>query len=150
MDHLIVVKAANHVQNGVGLANVRKELIAQAFPLARACNDTRDVDELHRGWNDRVWFHMGYDLIEPRVGHGDHADIGIDRAERIIRRLGLSGGERVKNGRLAHIGQSYDTDVERHRFQFRPLAGVKSDRRQLRRKLLDQPPWSIGVAKVPW
>ena len=30
-------------------------------------------------------------VVEPRVGHGDVADVGLDGAERIIRRLGRGG-----------------------------------------------------------
>ncbi len=47
------------------------------------------------------------DLVEPRVGHRDPADVGLDRAERIIGRLRRRRlGQRVEQGRLADIRQT--------------------------------------------
>ena len=57
-------------------------------------------------------------LIEPRVGHGDVADIGLDGAEGIIRGLRRRGlRERVEEGRLADVRQADDAAFESH---FRP------------------------------
>ena len=54
-------------------------------------------------------------VVEPRVGHGDVADVGLDGAERIIRRLGGGGlGERVEERRLADVGQADDAAFETH------------------------------------
>ncbi len=54
-------------------------------------------------------------VVQPRVGHGDVADVGLDGAERIIRRLGGGGlGERVEERRLADVGQADDAAFEAH------------------------------------
>ena len=61
------------------------------------------------------WVLMCFSIrVEPRVGHRHDADVGIDRAERIVRGLGLAGGERVEDRALAHVGQADDTDGECH------------------------------------
>jgi thymidylate synthase len=53
------------------------------------------------------------ELVEPRVGHGDVADIGLDRAERIVRRLRRRGlGQRIEQRRLADIGKPDDAAFE--------------------------------------
>ena len=57
--------------------------------------------------------------VEPRVGDRDLADIGLDRAERIIGRLRrLRLGERVEKGRLADVRQADDAAAETHEFTF--------------------------------
>ena len=51
------------------------------------------------------------------IGHGDLADIGLDRAERIVRSLrGLRLGQCIEQGRLADIGQADDPAAETHNF----------------------------------
>ena len=53
--------------------------------------------------------------VEPLVGHRDLADIGLDRAERIVRRLrGLRLGQCVEQGRLADVRQADDPAAETH------------------------------------
>ena len=52
---------------------------------------------------------------EPLVGHGDVADIGLDRAEGIIGRLRRRGlGERVEKRGLAHIGKPDNAAFKAH------------------------------------
>ena len=54
--------------------------------------------------------------IQPRIGHGDDADVGIDRAKGIIRRLGFArAGDGVKQGGLADIRQTDDSSFQ-HKF----------------------------------
>ena len=44
-----VFKTADHLDNGVDLADVAQELVSQALPLARAAHKARDIHELdHR------------------------------------------------------------------------------------------------------
>ena len=53
------------------------------------------------------------ELVEPRVGDRDLADIGLDRAEGIIGRLRrLRFGQRVEKGRLADVRQADDAAFE--------------------------------------
>jgi hypothetical protein len=55
------------------------------------------------------------ELVEPGIRHRDVADVRLDRAEGIIRRLRrLRLGQRVEQGGLADIGQPDDTAFETH------------------------------------
>ena len=50
---------------------------------------------------------------QPRVGHGDDADVGVDGAEGIVGRLRLAGaGDGVEQRGLADVGQSDDSGSE--------------------------------------
>ena len=54
-------------------------------------------------------------LVEPRIGHGDIADIRLDGAERIIRRLRRRRlRQRVEEGRFADVRQTDDAAFETH------------------------------------
>ena len=54
---------------------------------------------------------------EPRVGHLDDADVGLDGAERIVRRLRRRGfGQRVEKRRFADVGKTNDAAAEAHEF----------------------------------
>jgi hypothetical protein len=50
--HVVVGEAAHHVHDGVGLADVGEELVAQALALAGAGDQAGDVDELDDGGLD--------------------------------------------------------------------------------------------------
>jgi hypothetical protein len=48
--------------------------------------------------------------FEPRVRHGDDADVRVNGAKGIIRRLGLARArDGVEQGGFAHVGQSDDS-----------------------------------------
>ena len=74
----------------------------------------------HPNAHDLCWddaFRLGDfgQRVEPRVGHSDFADIGLDRAERKIRRLRRCGaGQRVEKGRFADVRQTDDAHFETH------------------------------------
>ena len=60
-------------------------------------------------------FGDGRELVEPRIGHRDLADIRLDGAERIVRRLRRRRlRQRIEQRRLADIGQPDDTAFESH------------------------------------
>ena len=52
--------------------------------------------------------------VQPRVGHAHHADVGLDRRERVVRREHVVLGQRVEQGGLADVGQADDPDGEAH------------------------------------
>ena len=45
MDDVGVVEGADDLGDGVGLADIREELVTQTFTLGCAANDTGDIDE---------------------------------------------------------------------------------------------------------
>ncbi len=80
--HVGIVETAHHVHDGIGLADVGEELVAQAFALGRARDQTGDVDELDDGRLHALRLHDLRQLIHARIGHFDDADVGLDGAER--------------------------------------------------------------------
>ena len=108
-----ILEAADHLHDGIDLADVAQELVAQAFTGAGSLYQSSDVHEFDgRGDHDAG---LGDFLQHPQtfIRHGDDAHVGIDGAERVVRRLRLSGaGDCVEEGGLAHIGQTDDTGLK--------------------------------------
>ena len=112
---VVVLEAAHDLRDRVALADVREEGVALAFALARAADQTRDVDEVHRRGHGLDRLDDLHERIEARVRHGHDAHVRLDRAERVVRGLGLLGRERVEERRLADVGQTDDADRQCHR-----------------------------------
>jgi hypothetical protein len=109
VDDVGVVEAAHHVHDGVGLADVAQERIAAALTLRRALHEPGDVDELHRRLYRPLRLHHFGECIEPFVGHGDHADVGVDGAEGVVGGLGFRGRQGVEEGGFADVGETYNS-----------------------------------------
>jgi ketosteroid isomerase-like protein len=89
--------------------------LPRPFALAGAAHQSGDVDELDLGFNFLGGFSDIANLVEPGVGYRDPADIGFDRAERIIGRLRRCRfRQRVEERRFANVGQADDTAAEAH------------------------------------
>ena len=109
--HVVVVEAADDLEDGVALADVAEELVAQALALAGAAHQARDVGEVDRRVHDAPALADLGQLLHARVGHGGRRLVGLDRAEGIVRRLRvLRARQGVEEGGLAHVGQAHDAD----------------------------------------
>ena len=109
MHDVLVVKAAHHVNDGIGAADVLQKLIAQTSALRRALHQTCNVHEFDDGGGLFVWLvHLGQ-LVQPRIGYGHHAHVGLDGAEGIVGALRPGVGDGVEQCALAHVGQTDDT-----------------------------------------
>jgi hypothetical protein len=128
--HVVVFEAAHHMGDGVGLADVGQELVAEPLALGRAGDQPGDVDELHRGGDDLGGLADGGDDIEPRIGQRHDADVGVDGAERIVLGRDAGLGQRVEEGGLADVGQSDDAAFESHGCSI-PKAGCAKKARHL-------------------
>ena len=112
--HVVVVEAAQHVDDGIRLADVGQELVAQSLTLAGALHESCNVDNLHRGGHYAPRVHQLSELSEPLIGHGDDAHVGLDSTEGEVCRLRLGVRQTVEEGRLAHVGQSHDSTLQCH------------------------------------
>ena len=120
------LEAAQHVDDRVDLADVGEELVAEPFALARAAHQPGDVDEFDLGLDLLRRLGDRRDLVEPRVGHGDAADVGLDRAERIVRRLRRGGlGQSIEKRRFADVRQADDAAAEAHGYSLNWGLGVR-------------------------
>ena len=104
-----VLKAAHHMRDGIHLPDMLEELVAEPFAFRRAAHQPRDVDEPHR--RRRRFFRLIHLMqnAEPRVRHVHHADVRLDRAERIIRGLRPRFRDRVEKRALADVRQPDDS-----------------------------------------
>ncbi len=114
VDDVRVFEAAHDVDDGVRLADVRQELVAQALALRRAGHEARDVDELDDGLDDTLRLDDGRQLVDARIRHLDDADVRLDGAERVVFSRDAGLGQGVEQGGLADVGQADDAAFETH------------------------------------
>ena len=109
VDDVVVVKAADHVDDGVAFPDVAQELVAQAGALGGTLHQAGDIHKFHNGRGLFAGLPDFGQLVQPGVGHCDDAAVGLDGAEGIVGGLGVAGrGDGVEKGRLAHVGQADD------------------------------------------
>src|SRR5258707_7383395 len=107
MGDVAVLEAAQYMRDGVDLADMGEELVAEALALGGAADEAGDVDEGKPRRNDRLGMRDFRERLQAQIGHRHLAEIGLDGAERIVRRL-RGGGlrQRVAERGLADIRQA--------------------------------------------
>ena len=108
--HVGVTEETHDFADGVRLADVREELVAQALALAGAGHETRDVHELDGGGHDARGMVDVRQRVQARVGHGHHAHVGLDGGERVVGREAALVREGREQRGLADVRQTDDTD----------------------------------------
>ena len=112
---VVILEAAQDVGDGIDFADGGEELVAEAFALARPFHEASDIDEVHPRRDDLLRARDLRQHVEARLGHRHVADVGLDGAERIVRRLRRrSAGQGVEQGRLADIRQAHNSGLEAH------------------------------------
>ena len=97
------------MDDGVALADVAEELVAEAGTLACALDKTRDIDKFDDGGSLLLGsIHLG-ELVEALVRNGHHADVRLDGAEGVVGAFRARVGDRVEESGLADIRQSDDS-----------------------------------------
>ena len=110
MNDVTIGEPANNLRDCVSLTNVRQELVAQTFADRCAANDSGDVNEINRGWQQTLAaIHRGQ-ALKASVRKVHHTNVWFDCCERIVRRENVVLGECIKEGRLAYVRQSHDSD----------------------------------------
>ena len=84
MDNIAVHKRSHHMQDGICLADIGEELVAQAFAGACACDKPGDVNEGDSCGDDFLRMVHFLEASEPSIRHGDDTSVGLDGGERII------------------------------------------------------------------
>ena len=119
VNDIVVVKTANNVHDGVHFANIGQKFVAEPLALGRSRDKSRDVHELDDRGNDNVRLRDFRERRQTFVRHFDDADVRLNRAKRIIRRLGVTGTrQRVEERAFADIRQTDDTCLK-HNKNFR-------------------------------
>ena len=108
VDHVLVFKAAHHVHDGIGLADVCQKFVAQAFAGAGTRHQTGNIDKLDDCALDFLRFDDGRERCQPGVGHFDNANVGLNRAKGIVFGRNTGFGQGVEQGRFTDVGQAHD------------------------------------------
>jgi hypothetical protein len=113
MDDVGVAVGPHDVKEGVGLADVAQELVAEPLALVCARDQPGDVMELDGVVDDARSPHRLGNGVQSLVGHRHHGDVGLDRREGVVGRLGAGLRQGVEQRRLARVGQPHDADLHR-------------------------------------
>ena len=98
------------MRDRVDFADRGEKLVAEALAFRSAADQPGDVDKGQPGRDDLGRLGDRGELVEPRIGNRDFADIRLDGAERIVSRLRRRRlGQRIEQRRFADIGQPDDT-----------------------------------------
>ncbi len=111
---VVVGEHPHHLTDGVALADVGQELVAQPRPFGRSFDDAGDVDERHRRRHELLRTEDLGELAQPRIRQRHHTLVRLDRRERIVGRQHVVTRQRVEQRRLSDVGQSDDSQVEAH------------------------------------
>ncbi len=115
MGDIIIFEAAQDMSDGIDLADVGQELVAEALAPGCAFHQTGDINEGHPRRYRPFRFGDGGQFFEPGIRDRDLTDVGLDRAERKVRRLrGGRPRKRVEQCRFSDIGQPDNTGSEAH------------------------------------
>ena len=114
-----IVKASYHMDDGIGGTDVAEELVAQALALACALDKTGNIHELDDSRSVLLGLVEISQPVQPLIGYGYHAHVGVNGAECIVVRRYTCVGDCVEQSGLAHIGQSYDTELHIVSFSFK-------------------------------
>ena len=110
MNDVVIVEAAHNMDDGVALADVAQKLVAETRALAGTLDQTCNVNKLNDGRRFLVGLPDLGQLVQPRIRHRHDAGVRLNRAEGVVGRLRVLGaGQRIEQGRLAHVGQTHDT-----------------------------------------
>jgi hypothetical protein len=108
MDDVRVFKAANDLNDGIGLTDMGKELVSKPFTLRGAFDQAGDIDKAHCGRDDLFAVGLLGEDLEARVVEIDDAEIGVDGAKRVVFRGDLLAGQGIKKSRFADIGKPHN------------------------------------------
>ena len=104
-----VLKAADHMNDGVALADICQELVAQTFALGSALDEAGDVDELDDRRGQLLGLEEVGQLGQTLIGNRHDAHVRVDGAEGVVGRFCACLGQRIKKGTFSHVGKPYDT-----------------------------------------
>ena len=121
MDDVFIHKAAHHMHDGVHLADMAEELVAQALALARALDQTGNIHKLDGGGGHLLRVIHIRQHVQAGIRHQHHAGIGLDGAEGIVGGLRAGLGNGIEKGALAHVGQAHDSQLHSSNLLSRPL-----------------------------
>lgn len=108
--HIIVGKGSQYENDGVDLANVRQERVAETFAVTGALHQPANIGELDRSWyNTSAAAHLR-ELPEPRIGHFGDTNVGVGRCECVRRSMRPAARECVVQRAFSRVWQPYESE----------------------------------------
>ena len=96
MDYVAILEHTHHLDDRIGLPDIREKLVAESLPNACALHKTGDIHEFkHRGNGLRALAELG-EFPEAGIRHLHHADVRFDRTERIVAYIHGFPGQRLE------------------------------------------------------
>jgi hypothetical protein len=86
------------MDDGIAVAYIGQEFVAQTLPFRGTTDETGDVDNLDSGRNDRSRALNFHQFGEALVGNGDNTHIRLYRTKREISALRFGVTKTVKKG----------------------------------------------------
>ena len=105
-----ILKAAYNLSYSVHLADVGQELVAQAFALACALNQTGNIHKAHSCRNNFFGFEHLAQYVQTLVRNIYNANVWLNGAERIVGSLSASLSNCIKQGTFAYVRQANNTN----------------------------------------
>ncbi len=116
VDNVVVDKTADHMDDGVAFADIGEEFIAQPFAFRRAAHKAGNIDEFDRGGCVFLRVVQVGKPVEAFIRHGDHPDVRLNGAERIIRRLRAGVGNGIEKSAFPHVREPHNSKFHQKTF----------------------------------
>ena len=114
MDDVVIVKAAHHLGDGVGFADVGEKLVAQSFAFGGTGDQPGNIDKFHRRRQHPLRFDDGSERIQPWIGHINDAGVRLDGAKGEVFGVNPGVGQGIEECRFSDVRQSNDAAVKSH------------------------------------
>ena len=114
MHDVRVVEATQHVDDGVALADISKELVSKTFALAGSLDESGDVHDFAGGGDDASGVTQLGQLIQSLIGDGNLSHLGVDGAKREVGCLRLRARQTIEERGFPHIGKAHDACFQCH------------------------------------
>ena len=100
---LLIVEASDHLDQGIGIADVREEFVAHPFALTGAFGESGNIHNLHGGRDHLLRGLEVFQVVEPGIGYIHHAHVGLVGSEGKTGCFHLGVGHTIEQSGFAHV-----------------------------------------------
>ena len=105
-----IIEATHHMGDRVNFPNMLQELVAKSFTLRGSRNETCDIDELDHVGHDPGRLDDFCQVFQSCIRDLHDADVRVYRTERVVLGRDRDCGQRLEQGGLPDVGQTYDSN----------------------------------------
>ena len=96
VDHVLIIEAAYHMNDGIRCPDIIQEFVSQTFSLGCAFHQSGNVHKLDDGVCFLLRMIHVCQIIQSCIRHRHHAHIGLDGTERIVCRFCTGVGDCIE------------------------------------------------------